>query len=400
MVDNTAPTLAITGPAGPVSGAFTATFTFNEDVTGFVVGDISVGNGAASNFQTTSASVYTATITPAGDGSSVTVDVAGGTATDTASNGNTAATQFSITHDPDRTLTVSLPGVGSGTVSSAPSGIDCGTDCSQDYTLGTSVTLTAAADTGSTFAGWTAGPCIGTATATCAVTMNADTSVSARFTLDNPPAGRIVAATLPAARSGYVGGPVISAFLSVVSRTSSPAQSCQVTAPAGAPVTLGYNQLDTNGDPVGPDSPLFDIVPGGALNFVIGMTPTAQTAAGGYNFLPVITCENASLDPILGVNSVLLNIGATPTPDILSIASTPSADGVIRIPNPGAVGLMTAAAVNIGAGDGSGAANEVTLTVSADSGAAVYCPLSLKSARSMPSPPPVWLRVVAASPRP
>ncbi|QNL18864.1 hypothetical protein HXX25_05595 [Hyphobacterium sp. CCMP332] len=376
-LDNTAPTVSLSTTAtAPVSGPFTLTATFSEDVTGFDVSDLSVGNGTASNFAATSATIYTATITP-GAGSSTTVDVASAAATDPAGNDNTAATQFSITHDPDRTLTVSLPGVGSGTVSSAPAGIDCGTECSQDYTLGTSVTLTAAADTGSTFAGWTAGPCIGTTTATCAVTMNADTSVSARFTLDNPPAGRIVAATLPAARSGYVGGPVISAFLSVVSRTSSPAQSCQVTAPAGAPVTLGYNQLDTNGDPTGPDSPLFDIVPGGALNFVIGMTPTAQTAAGGYNFLPVITCENASLDPIVGVNSVFLTIGAAPAPDILSIAATPSGDGVIRIPAPGRVQFMTAAAVNVGIGDGSGAAGEVTLTTTVDTGAASL-PLNLE----------------------
>ncbi|MEE2527212.1 Ig-like domain-containing protein, partial [Hyphobacterium sp. HN65] len=96
--DETAPTLAITGPASPVSGAFTATFTFNEGVTGFVVGDISVGNGAASNFQATSATVYTATITPAAEGG-VTVDVAADVAADAAGNNNTAASQFSVTND-------------------------------------------------------------------------------------------------------------------------------------------------------------------------------------------------------------------------------------------------------------------------------------------------------------
>jgi hypothetical protein len=369
-LDNTAPTVALTTTAtAPVSGPFTLTATFSEDVTGFDVSDLTVGNGAASNFAATSATVYTATITP-GAGSSTTVDVASAAATDAVGNDSTAASQFSITHDPDRTLSVSLPGVGSGTVTSAPTGISCGTDCTEDYAVGTSVTLTAAADTGSTFAGWTAGPCIGTSTATCAITMSADTSVSARFTLDTPPAGRIVAATLPGARSGYVGGPVISAFLSVVSRTSSPAQSCQVTAPAGAPVTLGYNQLDTNGDPVGPDSPLFDIDPGGALNFVIGMTPTTQTGPDGYSFLPVITCQNASLDPIVGVNDVLLNIGPAPTPDILSIAATPSGDGVIRIATPGGLQFMSASALNIGVGDGSAGRDEVTLTTTVDTGAA------------------------------
>ena len=99
ILDTTAPTVDITtGSSDPVSGAFTATLTFSEDVTGFAVGNITVGNGAATNFQTVSASEYTATITPAADGA-VTVDVAADVATDDASNGNTAATQFSIEND-------------------------------------------------------------------------------------------------------------------------------------------------------------------------------------------------------------------------------------------------------------------------------------------------------------
>ena len=97
--DETVPTVAITSSASdPVSGAFSVTITFSEDVTGFSVGDISVGNGAASAFSATSATVYTATITPAADGA-VTVDVAAGVAQDDAGNNNTAATQFTIESD-------------------------------------------------------------------------------------------------------------------------------------------------------------------------------------------------------------------------------------------------------------------------------------------------------------
>ncbi|MEE2527409.1 Ig-like domain-containing protein, partial [Hyphobacterium sp. HN65] len=85
--DGDAPSLAITGPAGPVSAAFTATFTFSEDVTGFELGDITVGNGAASNLSG-SATTYTATITPTADGQ-VTVDVPANSAQDAAGNDNT-----------------------------------------------------------------------------------------------------------------------------------------------------------------------------------------------------------------------------------------------------------------------------------------------------------------------
>ncbi|NVJ48428.1 MAG: hypothetical protein HWE07_14935, partial [Cytophagia bacterium] len=98
IVDEIAPTLAITSSANPASGPFTATFTFSENVTGFDINDISVGNGEASNFNTTSASVYTATITPASDGE-VTVDVAADVAEDWIGNANTAATQLSVIND-------------------------------------------------------------------------------------------------------------------------------------------------------------------------------------------------------------------------------------------------------------------------------------------------------------
>ncbi|MEC7753407.1 MAG: Ig-like domain-containing protein [Bacteroidota bacterium] len=116
--DITSPTVTITSPVGdPTNEIFTATFTFSEDVTGFVIGDISLGNATASNFSQTSASVYTADITPTTDGT-VTIDVAANVAQDAASNGNTAATQFSVEADltnPDVTITSTVADPTNGT---------------------------------------------------------------------------------------------------------------------------------------------------------------------------------------------------------------------------------------------------------------------------------------------
>ena len=53
----------------------------------------------------------------------------------------------------DITLAVQLTGAGSGSVSSDPSGIVCGADCSEVYLSGTTVTLTATPQAGSVFAG-------------------------------------------------------------------------------------------------------------------------------------------------------------------------------------------------------------------------------------------------------
>jgi hypothetical protein len=76
------------------------------------------------------------------------------------------------------TLTAAKAGNGTGTVSSNPGGVNCGSDCSEPYTDGTSVTLTATAGANSAFGGWS-GACTGTGD--CAVTVNSDKTATATF---------------------------------------------------------------------------------------------------------------------------------------------------------------------------------------------------------------------------
>jgi hypothetical protein len=77
------------------------------------------------------------------------------------------------------TLSVSKAGTGSGTVTSSPTGINCGAICAAGYNSGQVVILTATASGGSNFAGWNGGNCGGTGT--CLVTVNANTAVTATF---------------------------------------------------------------------------------------------------------------------------------------------------------------------------------------------------------------------------
>src|SRR5690606_3348223 len=99
-IDTTVPTVDIQGEPTIVNStaAFGITVQFSEDVTGFVVGDITVGNGSASNFVAVDGNTYTADITPSGAGD-ITIDIAAGVAQDAAGNNNTAAIQAVIAFD-------------------------------------------------------------------------------------------------------------------------------------------------------------------------------------------------------------------------------------------------------------------------------------------------------------
>jgi YVTN family beta-propeller protein len=79
------------------------------------------------------------------------------------------------------TLNVAVEGTGGGTVMSNPAGINCpGTTCAANFSAGTSVTLSAAPNAGSTFVGWS-GACTGAGA--CVVTMNSNQAVTATFKL-------------------------------------------------------------------------------------------------------------------------------------------------------------------------------------------------------------------------
>jgi len=85
------------------------------------------------------------------------------------------ATFSPITH----TLTIDKSGSGSGSIACN------GAPCNPSYNEGTSVTLGASADSGSSFAGWSGGGCSGTGG--CTVAIGADTSVTATFNANPAP---------------------------------------------------------------------------------------------------------------------------------------------------------------------------------------------------------------------
>ena len=102
---------------------------------------------------------------------------------------------------------------GNGTVTSSPAGINCGNTCSQVVDYGTTVTLTAVAGNGSTFAGWSGGGC--SSTGSCVTTVTAMTMVTAMFTVNSylltvTPAGTGTG-TVTSSPAGISCGPTCSA---------------------------------------------------------------------------------------------------------------------------------------------------------------------------------------------
>ena len=96
-------------------------------------------------------------------------------------------------------LTVNRPGTGNGTVASADGTINCGTDCTETYSINTLVSLTATPDASSTLTSWTG--CDTLNGNVCTVTMNAAKSVTVNYT---SPVIQLTGATNNA--NGYLSG--------------------------------------------------------------------------------------------------------------------------------------------------------------------------------------------------
>jgi hypothetical protein len=144
------------------------------------------------------------------------------------------ATEVEQTLYTQYTLTVSKSGTGSGTVTSSPSGIDCGSDCSESYNQGTSVTLTAMPASGSIFGGWSGGGCSGTGS--CSITMNSNQTITVTF--NQQPQH-----TLTVTKSGTGSGTVTSSPAGIncgddCSESYSKVQKVKLTAKADASSTF------------------------------------------------------------------------------------------------------------------------------------------------------------------
>jgi hypothetical protein len=128
-------------------------------------------------------------------------------------------------------LTVTEAGSGTGTVTSAPTGIACQPMCSASFASGQVVALTATAAEGSTFGGWSGGGCNGTGG--CSVTVTAATAVTATFNSNNSSVTITVKPGTPSTVSTTPGGGAVFGLLltSLPGTTGSVMLGCTSSSP-------------------------------------------------------------------------------------------------------------------------------------------------------------------------
>jgi hypothetical protein len=177
----------------------------------------------------------------------------------------------------------------------------------------------------------------------------------------------LAASVLPGTRSVELGAtPTV--FANILNIGSAALSNCGVSLPASAPagLTLSYQTTDpaTNkvtGTALTPAA--LAAAPAGGFSAQTFVLSFASAAAITQTGQPLeFACDNvppATLVP--GVNSADLIFSASPVPDVIALAATAQADGVVHVPV-GSPGAFAVASVNIGA-----AAN---LTVTADTAGA------------------------------
>jgi DNA-binding beta-propeller fold protein YncE len=215
------------------------------------------------------------------------------------------------------TLTVSLAGAGSGTVSDGTGTISCSPTCSHAYPIGQVVTLTTNPQFGSSFGSWSGAGCSGGAT--CQVTVTADTAVTATFNLIQTAPSSVLTGAPPS-----IGGTTAAFTGSVnpggLSTTAFFQYGLDPKYTGGGPVV--YN-LSTPPQAVGSDltthvvtASVTGLIPNATYHVRLVATNTAGTTLGpdvAFNTLktappgPPALGKTVNVSPVSGIVLILIN---------------------------------------------------------------------------------------------
>jgi PKD repeat protein len=217
-------------------------------------------------------------------------------------------------------------------------------------------------------------------TLTVSDNMNPPDSKSDSITVDGP---TLLASLLPVSRSVLVGN-TATAFATVinaghVTATGVKIQLDNATGPGGTPLPAAFTfqttDPSTNTVTRSPNEPV-DILPGQSQSFVIAVTPSAALTPIDVRFDIEGTNTTRDARTVIGLNTLLLSSSMEATPDIVALAVTPDANGILTLGGSPATGAFAVATINVGAGG--------SITASADTGTASL-PVSLSVCRTDPT---------------
>jgi hypothetical protein len=185
----------------------------------------------------------------------------------------------------------------------------------------------------------------------------------------------LVSALLPSSRSVQVGTPA-TAFATIINAGEVTAAGCSISTITSIPAAFIFQTTDPATNSVtGLPNATVDIPAGSSQSFVFGLTPTAPIAQTDVQLS--FDCANSFLASIYpGINTLLLSATATPVPDIMALAATPTNDGIVNVPGMNGMGAFAVATVNLGVTG--------TITASADTGSATL-PVNISLCETNPA---------------
>jgi hypothetical protein len=214
------------------------------------------------------------------------------------------------------TVTIS----GSGSVSFAPSGVNCATTCTKYFATGTTLDLTPTPAVGSTFAGWSGG-CNGTgictlsltnSTVVVAVTATFTAGSSASLTSVTPNVGQqgqtLAGVAIAGQNTNFMQGATVASFgvgITINSLTVSSATSATANITVQNGAALGGRTVTmTTGAEVASLVNGFTVTAGSATSMTAnaGTTPQSATVGTAFANALAVTVKDAGSNPVSGVN--------------------------------------------------------------------------------------------------
>ena len=163
----------------------------------------------------------------------------------------------------------------------------------------------------------------------------------------SPPTPTPLGFGTPVAFSAVTAFSPVTAFATIINTGQVVASACAITLPPNIAGDFIYQTTNpVTNQPTGTPNTPVDIPVGQNRSFVFAITPTAPFTLD----IPLLfACNNAvPATPVAGVNTFLLTSSNTPIPDMLSIAATPTNDGILHVPTNGSAAFAEAA-INISA---------------------------------------------------